>query len=94
MTFPHLQAAAAGNGWGGPWAGSGWWASGWSVLGLLWIAVFLLFWAGLIAILIWAVRASSGRRRTTDATEILRRRLAAGEISREEYEWIQRLLRE
>jgi putative membrane protein len=82
-----LALDAAGRVW--PWwtSGYGWpWA-------LLWLGFAILFWGGLIAILIWAVRsATAPRRRPDSAMEVLGRRLAAGEISHEEYEHIRRLL--
>ncbi len=58
---------------------------GWS---WLWMsAMMLLFWGSAIALVIWAVRAFTGPRRTTDqAMETLRRRLAAGEISQSDFE--------
>lgn len=80
------------------WGGGGWWGwgyggFGWPWPGLIWLAVFVLFWAGLIALLVWAVRSSASSRRPPDAArETLRRRFAAGEISEEEYERIKRLL--
>ena len=56
-----------------------------------------LFWllivAGIVALVIWAVRTSSGRSsgvssHEPDALEIARRRYAKGEISKEQYEQI------
>lgn len=89
-----LQAAAPGGVYG--WGGGGWFGYGgfgWPWPGLIWLAAALLFWAGLIALLVWAVRSSAGSRRPADtADDVLRRRLAAGEISEEEYERIKRLL--
>jgi uncharacterized membrane protein len=80
------------QGWGrGDWFGYG--PFGWAWPGLIWLVVALLFWAGLIVLLIWAVRSSSGSRRPPDtARQMLQRRLDAGEISAEEYERIKRLL--
>jgi putative membrane protein len=81
---------------GGDWLGSWGWGFGWPWLGVLWLVFAVLFWGGLIALLVWAVRASAGWHRAPrthdDAREVLRRRLAAGEISEEEYERIRRLL--
>jgi putative membrane protein len=69
------------------------WGFGWPWPGVIWLVVALLFWAGLIALLVWAVRSSSGPRRDSDsAMETLRQRLARGEISQEEYEHIRQLL--
>ena len=59
-------------------AGMGW-------LGLLLMA---LFWIGVILLVVWGLsNAFPGRRQSPepDAEEILKRRYARGEISREEY---------
>ena len=58
---------------------------GWS---WLWMSgMMVLFWGGVILLGIWAVRGLSGQRRTGDAAiEVLRKRLAAGEISPEDFE--------
>lgn len=73
----------------GPWwnGGDGWpWA-------LLWLGFAVLFWGGLIVLLVWAVRSATMPRRTQDtALQVLKRRLAAGEITQEEYERIKRLI--
>jgi len=87
----HQWVVGAWGAWGG-WSGYGWpWP------GLLWFLAFLLFWGGLIALLVWAIRLSAASRRENrdhreSADEILRRRLASGEISEEEYERIRRIL--
>jgi uncharacterized membrane protein len=60
----------------------------------------VLFWAGLIALVVWAVRAGAPSQRPINhgnmmqepPIETLRRRLAAGQISVEEYERIRALL--
>jgi uncharacterized membrane protein len=78
------------------WSAGAWGPADWPWPDLLWLIAFLLFWGGLLALLIWAVRLSAGSRRddreTTD--EILRRRLANGDISPEEYEHIRSILRD
>lgn len=59
-------------------AGMGW-------LGLLMMA---LFWIGVILLVIWGISNAFPSRRQAiepDAEEILKRRYALGEISREEY---------
>lgn len=76
------------------WGGDAWSGTyGWPWPGVIWLLAVVLFWGGLIALLVWAVRSSAGPRggRGT-ALETLRRRLAAGEITEEEYERIRRLL--
>ncbi len=59
-------------------AGMGW-------LGLLLMA---LFWIGVILLVVWGLRSASMRQQPNmmalDAEEILKRRFARGEISREE----------
>ena len=52
----------------------------------------LLFWAGVIALIAWAVRQFGQRSPADDPTAILRRRLAAGEITPEQYEQARRAL--
>lgn len=74
----------------GAWPGA--WEMGWP-WGVLWLIFAVLFWGGLIALLIWAVRSVSAPRRGHDsAMQTLKRRLASGEISQEEYERIRHLL--
>ena len=89
-------APIAALGWTGRvWPGPGYGAYGWPWPGLVWLAFVLLFWAGLIALLVWAVRSSAAPRRGPDtAMEVLRRRLASGEISQEEYEHIRSILQD
>lgn len=64
-----------------------WWygADGWS---WLWMAgMMILFWGGVIVLGVWVVRGLGGPRHNVDgAMDILRRRLAAGEISSEDFE--------
>ena len=84
------------------WSAGAWGTFGWPWPGILWLIAFLLFWGGLLALLIWAVRLSAtarhenrdahGSRESTE--EILRRRLANGEITPEEYDRIQSILHE
>lgn len=72
--------------------GYGW--IGWLVGGL----VMLLFWGGLIALVVFTVRTLSGANRNQDtkapseetALDILKRRYAQGEIDKAEYEAIRR----
>lgn len=65
----------------------------------LWGALMmLLFWGGLAAVIVFAVRASSGRGsrpssgEAIDARTILEGRFAKGEISQEEFEQRKRVL--
>ncbi len=67
--------------------------------GLIGLLFMLLFWGGLIALGVWLVKALfSGGQRTpnvplapdADPREILARRYARGEITREQYEQMKR----
>jgi uncharacterized membrane protein len=63
--------------------------------GLSWfwmLPTMLLFTVGLIALLLWLVSATSSRGTADSAIETLRRRLAAGEISQDEFETTKRIL--
>ncbi|QIN84436.1 hypothetical protein GBA63_18645 [Rubrobacter tropicus] len=66
---------------------------GWGVFGWLGMLIPLLFWVGLIALVIWAVarivpNAGSGRLHqgvpTESAEDVLRERFARGQIDAEE----------
>ena len=57
-------------------------------MGWLGILTMLLFWAGVLALVIWGVSNLFPAPRLTaesDAVAIVRQRFARGEISREEY---------
>lgn len=77
--------------WGQHMYGLGW--GGWLLGGLM----MLLFWGGIIALVFFAIRAfsGSGNQATSkqtnndeNALDILKKRYAGGEISKEEYEAI------
>jgi putative membrane protein len=73
------------GGWG-MMAGMGW-------LGML---TMILFWLGVILLIVWGLSALFPQHRATvepDALEILRRRFARGEISYEEYQQAREALR-
>ena len=76
---------------------------GWGTLGILGGLVQLLFWGGLLAVIVWAVVRITANRQGggTDARvggdsaeEVLRQRFARGEIDAQEYEERHRILRE
>jgi putative membrane protein len=71
--------------WG---AGYGW---GMAIFGAL---MMLLFWGGIAAAIVVLIRSLSGSRLAPNdnAMETLRRRLAAGEITSEEFEQIRKIL--
>ena len=61
-----------------------WWAMA------IWM---FLFWGGLIALVVWAVRGVSGRTEGgTSAVDIIKHRYARGEITRDEFDDIRRTL--
>jgi putative membrane protein len=63
---------------------------GWS---WLWMATMMvLFWGGILALAVVVIRAITGPRGSDHALDVLRRRLAAGEISQEEFEKIRKAL--
>ncbi|GIX47184.1 MAG: hypothetical protein KatS3mg131_1395 [Candidatus Tectimicrobiota bacterium] len=89
-------AAANGPDWG-PWGHMMW--GSWGIGMML---TMVLFWAALIVALVllvrWLLSAGTpgrhGGRHAESALEILQRRYARGEISRQEYEDMRRVLRE
>lgn len=69
-----------------------WYGIGW--MGFLGPLMMVLFWGGLILLGVWVVRASSRSSRGggDNAIETLRRRLASGEITQEQYEQTRKAL--
>jgi putative membrane protein len=64
--------------------GMGWWM----LFGSLW---FVLFWAAVIYVVVWAARGTRGGESHPEAPiEILKRRYARGEIDKEEFERMRR----
>jgi putative membrane protein len=68
---------------------------GWGAFGWLWMLLPLLFWGGLLAVIVWAVMRVFPNRRPEDgrseargdpAEDVLRERFARGEVDAEEYE--------
>jgi len=64
--------------------------------GWMWIVdalITLLFWGGLAVLIVYALRAFGSRRDGREsADEILKRRLAAGQITQDDYEKTSRAL--
>ena len=55
--------------------------------------VMMIFWGAGIGFAVWAIRGFGGRRRESDAAiDALRKRLASGQISQEEFESTKRVL--
>lgn len=65
-----------------------WWSYGWGGWDWIWMAAMMvLFWGGVVVLAVWAIRALAGPRRDGDAAlEVLRKRLAAGEITPEDFD--------
>jgi putative membrane protein len=56
-------------------------------MGWLWMAgMMLIFWGGVAALIVYAIRAFAPTRGGDPALDTLRKRLAGGEISQEEFE--------
>ena len=61
----------------------------------LWMAAtMILFWGGVIALGVFAIRAFAAPIGRDRALDVLRRRLASGEISQEEFEKTRKALHE
>jgi len=63
--------------------GMGWWMIAWMVL----------FWGGLIALIVWGITKLSGRDGSTPKhypLELAKERYAKGEISKEEFEQLKK----
>ncbi len=66
----------------------------WGAWGIGMMLMMLIFWALVIALLVYGIRwlAGTHRPRTDPALDILRQRYARGEISKEEFEEKKRAL--
>jgi putative membrane protein len=57
------------------------------------VPMMLVFWGALVALVVWGVgTVTRGSRGSDPALEALRKRLASGEITQEEYEKTKRIL--
>jgi len=66
--------------------GMGWWMG----FGIIWM---ILFWGGLIALIVWGIRKLSGgdsSTRKNDPLDIARERYAKGEITEEEFKQLKK----
>jgi putative membrane protein len=63
---------------------------GWSWL--LMAVTMLLFWGGIAALVVYGIRSLAGGRSGDQAMDVLRRRLASGEITQDDYERTRRTL--
>lgn len=66
--------------------GMGWWM----VFGSIWMVIF---WGGLIALIVWGIVKLSGRGGATpkrDPLDVAKERYAKGEISREEFQQLKK----
>ncbi len=73
--------------------GMGWWmlfGGVWMLFGGVWM---LVFWGGLIALVVWGITKLSGRSSSStgkDPLDAAKERYALGEISREEFEQLRK----
>jgi len=68
--------------------GAGWWM----VFGGVWM---IIFWGGLIALIVWAITKLTGHNVSAQKQyplDLAKERYAKGEISREEFEQIKKIL--
>ena len=67
-----------------------------NAMGFFGWTMMILFWAAMVAVIIWAVRSSGATRDVprSDALALLERRFAAGEIEQDEFQEKKRLLKE
>jgi len=72
--------------WHGGFPAAGGW---WIVFPIFW----LLFWLGVIGLAVWLIRSAIRQRGPQDPVELLRRRLAAGEISEQQYSDVLKVLK-
>jgi putative membrane protein len=63
---------------------------GWSWL--LMAGMMVLFWGGVAALIVFVARAVTGPKSGDHAMDVLRRRLASGEINQDEFEKTRRTL--
>ena len=69
------------------------WRYGTDPVGWAWMGVMMLiFWGAIVALVVFAIRAFRPDRGGDAAMDILRHRLASGEISPEEFEKTKRAL--
>jgi putative membrane protein len=71
--------------------GGGWW---WMLVGSV---MMIIFWGAIIWLIVWGIRQFTGDRRGESASretplEIAQKRLARGEITREEFEELRKVL--
>jgi putative membrane protein len=66
--------------------GDGDWDGGWWIV---MVAMMVLFWGAIIAVVVWGIRQfTGGRRQDRSALDIAKERLARGEITKEEFDRI------
>ena len=63
---------------------------GWS---WIWMAAMMvLFWGGIFAVAVFAIRSFAAPKSTDQAQEVLRRRFASGEITQDEFDKMRKAL--
>lgn len=66
----------------------------WQTMGFFGWTMMILLWGAVFALVIWGLRSSTGSSTPSrsDALEVLARRFAAGEIDKDEFEERKRVL--
>jgi putative membrane protein len=66
----------------------------WNTMGFFGWTMMILFWAAVVALVVWVVRSTATTRpgSSSDAIGVLERRFAAGEIDSTEFEERKRVL--
>ena len=66
----------------------------WNTMGFFGWTMMVLFWAAVVALVVWVVRSTATTRTgsSSDAIGVLERRFAAGEIDSTEFEERKRVL--
>jgi len=70
------------------------WNDGFGAIGLLWPLMMLMFWGGIVLLVVWAIRSFTSRPSGGhDAPlEVLKRRLASGALTQAEYEQARKVI--
>jgi putative membrane protein len=63
-----------------------WWSDYGATNWLLMAPMMVLFWGGIVVLTVVAIRAFTGPKSNDQALDVLRRRLASGEITPEEFD--------
>ena len=68
----------------------GGWGWAWVAFGMAWM---VLFWGGIIAVVVWAISRGTGNWEGRSPLDIAKERYARGEITQEQFQQLQKDLR-